>query len=56
MTERSMVRAMCEVCLKDGKEISCDGDVGFETTDHLAVAISVGWYGHVLRRTFGLCA
>ena len=42
-TERSMVRSMCGVQLKDGKIYM----------DQLAMANSVRWYGHVLRREDG---
>ena len=54
-TERSMVRAMCGVQLKDRKRYT---DLIFmlglkETLDQLAVANSVRWYGHVLRREDG---
>ena len=54
-TERSMVRAMCGVQLKDRK-ISTDlmFMLGMnETTDQLAMAKSVRWNGHVLRREDG---
>ena len=54
-TERSMVRAMCGVQLKD-RERSTDFMLmlGFkETIDQLAMANSVHWYGHVLRREDG---
>ena len=48
-TEISMVRAMCEVPLKDRKGST---DLMFmiglrETIDQLAMANSVHWYGHV---------
>ena len=51
-TERSMVRAMCGVQLKDIKKSM---DLMFmlgwkETMDQLTMANSVCWYGHVLRR------
>ena len=51
-TERSMVRTMCGVKLKDIKRFA---DLMFmlglkETIDQLAMANSVRWYGHVLRR------
>ena len=51
-TERSMVRAMCGVQLKDRKRST---DLMFmlglkETMGQLAMANSVHWYGHVLRR------
>ena len=54
-TERSMVRAMCGVQLIDRKRST---DVMFmlglnETMDQLAMANSVRWYGHVLRREDG---
>ena len=50
-----MVRAMCGVQLKDRKRFM---DLMFmlglnETIDLLAMAISVLWYGHVLRREDG---
>ena len=49
MTERSMVRAMCGVQLKDRKRSM---DLMFmlglkETMDQLAMGNSVHWYGHV---------
>ena len=50
-----MVRAMCGVQLKDRK-ISMDlmFMLGLkETIDQLAMAISVCWYGHVVRRKDG---
>ena len=53
--ERSMVRAMCVVQLRDRK-ISADLMLIFglsETIDQLAMANSVRWYGHVLRREDG---
>ena len=55
ITERSMVRAMCGVQLKDRKSST---DLMFmlglmETIDQLAMAISVHWYDHVLRREDG---
>ena len=51
-TERSMVRAMCGVQVKDRKRYT---DLMFmlglnKTIDHLAMANNVRWYGHVLRR------
>ena len=51
-TERSMMRAMCGVQLKDTKRFT---DLMLmlglsETIDQLAMANSVCWYGHVLRR------
>ena len=54
-TERSMVRAMCEVQLKDRKRST---DLMFmlglnETIDQLAIANSVCWHGHVVRREDG---
>ena len=54
-TERSMVRAMCGVQLKDRKRSM---DLMFmlclkETMDQLAMTNSVRWYGHVLRREDG---
>ena len=54
-TERSMVRAMCGVQLKDRKRSI---DLMFmlclsETIDQLAMANSVHLYGHVLRREDG---
>ena len=52
-TERSMVRAMCDI--KDIKR-SMDLMLMFglhETLDHLAMVNSVRWYGHVLRREDG---
>ena len=54
-TERSMVRAMCGVQLKDRKRST---DLMFmlslkETMDHLAMASCVHWYGQVLRRENG---
>ena len=54
-TERYMVRAMCRVELKDRKRPT---DLMFmmgskETIDQLAMANSVHWYGHVLRREDG---
>ena len=51
-TERSMVRAMCGVQLKDEK-MSKDFVLLLgmdETIDQLAMANSVRWYGHVLSR------
>ena len=55
MTERSTVRAMYVVQLKDRK-ISTDlmFMLGVRKTIHqLAIANSVRWYGHVLRREDG---
>ena len=57
-TERFMVRAMCGMQLKDGMRYT---DLMFmletiymkETMDQLAMANSVCWYGHVLRREDG---
>ena len=54
-TERSMARAMCGVQLRDRKRSM---DLMFmqglkETIDHLTMASSVRWYGHVLRREGG---
>ena len=54
-TERSMVRAMCEVQLKDRKR-STDLMlmIGLnKTIDQLAMANSARWYGQVLRREDG---
>ena len=54
-TERSMVRAMCGAQLRN-KKISTDlmFMLGLkETTDQLAMANSVCWYGHKLRRDDG---
>ena len=51
--EGSIVRTMCGVQLKDIKR-SNDLMLGLnETTYQLAKAISVCWYGHVLRREGG---
>ena len=48
-----MVRAMCGTQLKDRKR-SMDLMLGLnETTDRLAMANNVRWYGHVLRREDG---
>ena len=50
-----MVRGMCGVQFKD-RERSMDLMLMLglnETTDHLAMASSVRWYGHVLRREDG---
>ena len=54
--ERSIVRAMCGVQLKDRKRST---DLMFmfglsETIDQLAMANSDRWYGQVLRRADGL--
>ena len=53
--ERSMVSTMCGVQLKDGKRpMELMLMLGLsETLDHLAMAGSVCWYGHVLRREDG---
>ena len=54
-TVRSMVRAMCGVQRKDARR-STDLMVMLgliETMDQLAMANSVRWYGHVLRRVYG---
>ena len=48
-TERSIVRAMCGVQLKSRKRST---DLS-ETIDQLAMANSVRWHGHVLRRVDG---
>ena len=51
-TDRSMVRAMCGVQLKDRKR-STDFMLVLglkETIDQLSMAKSFRWYGHVLRR------
>ena len=53
--ERSMVRAICGVQLKDRKRYT---DLMFmlgllETIDQLAMVSSVSWYDHVLRREDG---
>ena len=53
-TERNMVIAMCEVQLKDRKRFTylilmlCLN----ETIDQFAIANSVHWYGHVMRREY----
>ena len=51
-TERSMVRAMRGVKLKDrNRSMDLVFMLGLnETMDQLAMARSVCWYGHVLRR------
>ena len=54
-TERSMVRAMCGLQLKDRKRST---DLMFvlglsETMDQLAMEDSVRWYGHMLMREDG---
>ena len=54
-TETSMVRAMCGVLLKVSKRTT---DLMFmlglsETIDQLAMANSVRWHGHVLKREDG---
>ena len=54
-TERSMMRAMCRVQLKDRKR-SKDFMLMLglnETRDHLAMTNSGRWYGHVFRRDDG---
>ena len=54
-TERSIVTAMCAVQLKNGKRVM-DFTLmlgSSETIDQLAMANSVNWYGHVLRREDG---
>ena len=52
-TERSMVRAMCVIQLKDRKRCM-DLMLGLnETRDQLTLANSVHRYGHVLRREDG---
>ena len=54
-TESSMVRAMCGVQLKDKKKskdlmlMLCLNEI----IDQLAIANSVCWYGHMLRREDG---
>ena len=54
-TERSMVRAICGVQVKDRKRST---DLMFmlssnDTMDQLTMANSVRWYGHMLRREEG---
>ena len=51
-TERAMVRAMCDQKVVDRKTTEEQMDMlGLkETTDQLATANRVRWYGHVLRR------
>ena len=49
----SMVGEMCGVQLKDGKRFSYLMLDLNETIDQLAMANSVCWYGHVLRREDG---
>ena len=51
MTERSMVRVLCGVEVKDRKRsMDLMLILGLnETIDQLTTAISVCWYGHVLR-------
>ena len=54
-TERSVMKAMCGVQLNDRKRST---DLMFmlglnETIDQLAMANSVRWYGHVLKREDG---
>ena len=44
---------MCEVHLKDGKWANELMLVLNETTEHLPIASSFGWYGHVLGREYG---
>ena len=52
-TEKSMVKAMCGVQLKD-RTRSKDSMLGLnETIDQLAMVNSVCWYDHVLRREDG---
>ena len=54
-TERSMMRAMCGVQLKNIKRCTdLMFMLGFSETTELAMASSVRWYGHVLRREDGL--
>ena len=50
--ERAMVRAMCDQKVVDRKtnEEQMDRLVLKETTDQLATANGVKWYGHMLRR------
>ena len=48
-----MVRAMCGIALRDRKRFMDLILVLNETTDWLAMANSVHWYGHVLRREDG---
>ena len=53
-TERSMVRAMCGVQLKDRERSTALMFMSLsETTDQLATANSVHWYGYALRRENG---
>ena len=54
-TERSMVRAMCGVQLKDRKRSTDLMSMLSlkETVDQLSMANSVRWYGYVLRRVDG---
>ena len=54
-TDRSMVRAMCGVQLKYRKRSTyLMSMLGLdETMDQLAIANSVRWYGHALRREDG---
>ena len=51
-----MVRAMCVVLLIDRKRSTCLMCMLSlsETIDQLAIANSVRWYGHVLRRVLDL--
>ena len=53
--ERSIVRAMCGVQIKHAKRtVDLMVMLGWnETIDKLAMASSVCWYGHVLRRVGG---
>ena len=55
-TERSIVRAMCGVQLKDRKRstdlMSMQGLK--ETIDQLAMDNSVHWHGHILRRALDI--
>ena len=55
-TERSMAKGMCEVQLKDRKKYTyLMSMLGLkETIDQLAIANSVRWYGHVVRRALDL--
>ena len=49
-----MVRAICGIQLKDKQYTDLMFMLGFaETIDQLAMANSVHWYGHVLRREVG---
>ena len=51
-TERAMMRAMCGQKVVDRKKTEEQMDMMRlkETTDQLATANEVRWYGHVLRR------